>query len=214
MPNLYFKIFNRTQAELFPQLKFLEERNFYLAGGTALALQLGHRTSVDFDFYTPFHFDSLVLSQEIEDLFGKKAKPTLRENDTLFCKIAGVDLSFFWYKYPLLKKSLKTSGPPLASIADIAAMKLISITQRPVKRDYIDIFYVLKIFPLGKLFSFVKKKYPNFNQYFALRALTYYEDLEERRRVTALDPHFSWEKAKKEIFEAVRTHQLAMIKKR
>lgn len=215
MPNFHFEIFNQNQLKLFHQLHFLQKQKFYLAGGTALALHLGHRTSLDFDFYCQSHFDSLVLSQKIESLFGQDAKITLREKDTLFCQISGVDLSFFWYKYPLLKKPIATKGPLIASLEDIAAMKLISVTQRPAKRDYIDIYYLLEVFTLSKMFAFVKKKYPNFNRYLALRALGYFKDLkdEKARKIRLLDKNFSWEKAKEKIFEEVKRYQLAMLKK-
>lgn len=214
MSKLHFEVLNKKQLRLFPQLDFLHGQKFYLAGGTALALHLGHRTSLDLDFYHQSHFDSLALSETINDLFGPKAKITAREKDTLFCQISGVDFSFFWYKYPLLKKPLVTKGLLLASLEDIAAMKMIAITQRPAKRDYIDIYFLLKLLTLKKMFALVGKKYPNFNQYFALRALGYFQDLkdEQARRIRVFDKDFSWEKAKEKIFAEVKRYQLAMIK--
>lgn len=215
MPKIYLQILNKEQTEILPQLVFLKNQQFYLAGGTALAFQLGHRTSLDFDFYTLSHFDPQLLYQKIEKLFNQKAKITVKEEDTLICNVLSVDLSFFWYKYPLIKKPLETKELLIASLEDIAAMKLISISQRPVKRDYIDVFYLLKVFNLGEMFSFVKNKYPNFNQYFSLRALTYFSDLkdEEERKIKIFDKNFSWGKAKEKIFEEVKKYQLAMIKK-
>lgn len=215
MSKLHFEVLNKKQLGLFPQLDFLHEQKFYLAGGTALALHLGHRTSLDLDFYCQSHFDPLALSEKIEDSFGPKAKITAREKDTLFCRISGVDFSFFWYKYPLLKKPLVTEGPLLASLEDIAAMKMIAITQRPAKRDYIDIYFLLKLLSLEKMFALVGKKYPNFNQYFALRALGYFQDLrdEQARRIKVFDKNFSWEKAKEKIFIEAKKYQLKMIRK-
>lgn len=214
MPKLHLQVLKKNQTKVFSQLNFVGKEKFYLAGGTALALHLGHRTSLDFDFYTQSHFDSSVLYQKIEDVFGKNVKATLREKDTLFCKILDVDCSFFWYKYPLLKTTIKTKGPPIVGIEDIAAMKLVSIIQRPAKRDYIDIFFLLRILSLEKIFSFTQKRYPNFNEYLALRALTYFDDLkdEEKREIKVFDKNFSWKKAKEEIFEEVRKYQLGMIK--
>ncbi|PIV02078.1 hypothetical protein COS55_00635 [Candidatus Shapirobacteria bacterium CG03_land_8_20_14_0_80_40_19] len=216
MIKLHTQILNENQKKVLPKLTFLKDNNIYLAGGTALALHLGHRSSLDFDFYTKSHFDSVMLYKKIEDIFGNDAILSLKEEDTMFCKVFGVDLSFFWYKYPLIDKLVKFESILLASFADIAAMKLIAVYQRPAKRDYIDIYFLLKIFTLKEMFSFVKKKYPNFNQYFALRALTYFEDLkdEEGRKIEIIDKEFSWEKAKDDIFEKVREYQLDMIKKR
>lgn len=215
MSGLHLEILNPNQKKLFPRLAFLKKKQFYLAGGTALALHLGHRTSLDFDFYSQFRFDSGELSSEIESFFSNEAKTTLRERETLFCQILEVDLSFFWYKYRLLKKPIEAHQVLLASVEDIAAMKLVSIIQRPVKRDYVDIFFLLKTFSLGKMCSLAKKKYPSFNEYLALRALTFFEDLkeEEKREVNVLDKNFSWEEAKKKILEEVKPYQLGMIKK-
>ncbi len=216
MPKFYPAVLDKNQKEVLPKLSFLSKKGYYLAGGTALALQLGHRTSVDFDFYTPQHFDSDELIGEIKKRFGENAAETLKEKDTLFVNIARVDVSFFWYKYPLLKKTVLFEGVPLAGLEDIAAMKLIAISHRPVKRDYIDIFFLLRSFDLAQILSWVGRKYPQFNQYFALRALTYFEDIkdkEEKRPVKVLELSFSWERAKKTIFEAVKKYQLGLLKK-
>ena len=216
MKKFYPAVLDESQKVVLPKLSFLSKKGYYLAGGTALALQLGHRTSIDFDFYTPQHFDSDELITEIKKEFGENATETLKEKDTLFVNIAGVDVSFFWYRYPLIKKTVLFEGVPLASLEDVAAMKLIAITHRPVKRDYIDIFFLLRSFNLAQLLSFVGQKYPNFNQYLALRALTYFEDIkdkEEKRPVKVLESSFSWEGAKKTIFEAVKKYQLGLLKK-
>ncbi len=215
MLKLHPEVLNEKQQKILPSLSFLKENNFYLAGGTALAVYLGHRTSLDFDFYTKLRFDSTLLYRKIEDVFGTKAVLSLKEKNTLSCKILDVNLSFFWYKYPPLKKTRKFDGVLLASLEDIAAMKLIAVYQRPAKRDYIDVYFLLRIFSLEQMFSLVKKKYPNFNLYYSLRALSYFEDLkdEEGREIKILDKSFSWEKAKKKIFEEVKKYQLKMIKK-
>ncbi len=209
------QVFNDSQKKIFPKLAFSKDNHFYLAGGTALALHLGHRTSLDFDFYNQTHFDSVLLYEKIENIFNDDAVLSLREKDTMFCKIAGVDNSFFWYKYPFVEKPIEYEGILLASPQDIAAMKLIAIYQRPAKRDYIDIYFLLEKFTLEEMFSFVKKKYPNFNLYLSLRALAYFEDLkdEEGREIKILDSSFSWEKAKEKIFEEVKKYQLNLIKR-
>lgn len=209
-------VLNSNQTEIFPKLSFLSERGFYLAGGTALALQLGHRTSLDFDFYNIHHFDRKKLYDKIDELFKKGSLKIGERKDTLFCRIKDVDLSFFWYSYPLITPPKIIEGVTVASLADIAAMKLVAISHRPVKRDYIDIFFLLKKFTLEEMFGFIARKYPKFNQYFAVRALTYFEDIKDdqkQRAIKIVAPNFSWEEAKKKIFEEVKRYQLAMIKK-
>lgn len=217
MDPFHFEILGQKQAEIFPKLAFIKGEGFYLAGGTGLALQIGHRTSVDFDFYSQKHFDPARFYTRIEAIFRGRTTKTLQEKDTLFCLVRDVELSFFFYEYPLLKKTILIRGVPVASLEDIAAMKLIAISHRPAQRDYIDIFFLLQRFSLAEMFGYVGKKYKTFNRYFAMRALTYFEDIkrerEEARAITVLDKHFSWEKAKRKIIEEVRAYQLRMLKK-
>lgn len=216
MKNYHLEVLDRNQKRVLSKLNFLSQKGFYLAGGTALALQIGHRTSVDFDFYIQKHFDVRLLADKINQAFGDNARKTLEEKDTLFVNISGVDCSFFWYQYPLIERTKDIMMVKVASCQDIAAMKLIAISHRPVKRDYIDIYYLLEKFSLKEMFSFVKRKYPNFNQYFAFRALTYFEDIGERenkRPIKVLNKNFSWEKAKDKITDEVRKSQLSMLKK-
>lgn len=215
MPRFYPKILNQNQANIFPQLSFLEKLGFYLAGGTALTIQLGHRTSLDFDFYSPKHFSAPDLYSKIQKNFKEKAKKISQQKDTLFCKVNNVDISFFWYTYRLIEKPILCQGVPMAGLKDIAAMKLVAAGHRPAKRDYIDILYLLEKFDLAEMFSFAYKKYPNFNSYLSLRALTYFEDLESpnQRSIKVLDPNFSWSKAKDKIFAEVKKYQLSMLKK-
>lgn len=211
----YPNIFNKYQKMVFPKLGFLAKEKFYLAGGTALALQLGHRTSLDFDFFVPHHFDSKNLIEKLQNIFEEDIKPTTVGKDTLFALINSVECSFFWYKYPLIRKPKKLQGVKLASIEDISAMKLISASHRPAQRDYIDIYYLIKKLGLSKMFFSAEKKYRNFNKYLILRALTYFEDLTgngDKRPIKLFDKSFDWEKAKKYISSEVQKYQLGMIK--
>src|SRR3989339_1606721 len=127
----YTSILDKNQQEVLPKLEFLTKKGFYLAGGTALSLQIGHRTSVDFDFFIQDHFDSNELVDEINKVFTTNSKITLIEKDTVFANINGVDCSFFWYQYPLIKTAEIVSGVKLASLEDISAMKLLAVSHRP-----------------------------------------------------------------------------------
>lgn len=214
MGKIFYQVFNKNQKRIFPKLRFLAKKNFYLAGGTALALQLAHRTSLDFDFYSKSHFRSDNLLSDLKEAFPEKIEEVSKASDTLFVRIDKVSSSFFWYKYPPIFPLIKTAGPPLASLEDIAAMKFIALTGRARERDYVDIFYLIKAISLAKMFAVAKKKYPPFNPYIVRRALTFFNDIgEEKGRIKILDKNFSWEKAKKEIFAEVKKYQLGMIKK-
>ena len=111
-------------------------KDFYLAGGTALALQLGHRKSIDLDFFSKnYPSKNEVLVREFE-----KYHPTISMEDegTLSLFIDEVKVSFFKYKYKLLEKPAYYNGVKLASVLDIACMKLIAISQRGAKKDFVD----------------------------------------------------------------------------
>lgn len=133
---MHLEVLNKKQKKIIPKLGFLKKYGFYLAGGTALALQLGHRTSQDLDFYTQKHFRFRVFLKEIEKKLGEKAKEYSLAKDTLFIRILDTDLSFFYYEYPLIKPLLKMNSLNLASKEDIGGMKILSIVQRATKRDY------------------------------------------------------------------------------
>jgi len=215
MTNLYSKVLDKYQQETLPKLGFLKDEGFYLAGGTALSLQIGHRTSVDFDFFVKDHFNSENLINKLKNLFDNKLNITSIEKDTVISIINNVDCSFFWLQYPLIVEPIELLHTNLASLEDICAMKLLAVSHRPAIRDYIDIYYLLQKFSLEEMFGFLEKKYKTANEYLILKALTYYDDLDEnknKRPIKMLDPNFSWEKAKTEILAKVKNYQLQMLK--
>jgi len=205
---MFLSILSRKQLKLLEQLGFLKKHGFYLAGGTALALQIGHRTSLDFDFYIPKSFDSAKLYSILEKRF-KKVILLEKDKDTLIVKINDIIVSFFKYKYPLIKPLIEEGNfPPLASKEDIAAMKILAISDRGLRRDFIDIYFLLHEFSLKEIFDFVLKKYPNFNIYVALRGLTYFIDAEKNQtRKLYLFSYVSWAKIKEFIINEVRKYQ-------
>jgi predicted nucleotidyltransferase component of viral defense system len=110
---------------------------------------------------------------------------------------------------PLLVNSKKFNNILIASIQDIAAMKALAIGQRGTKRDFVDIYYLIKIFGLKKILSWAKKKYPEYSEMVFLKGLVYFEDAEkEERNFEIIDKSISWRKIKKEIIEKVRKYQL------
>jgi len=205
---MYLSVLNSKQVSLLKKLGFLKKYGFYLAGGTALALQINHRTSLDFDFYTGKKFSPFKLQRLLEKKF-KGAIVLQKVEGTLIIKIDGVANSFFQYPYPLIFPLIEYQNfPPLASKEDIAAMKIIAISDRGTKRDFVDIYFLLKEFPLKKILDFVKKKYPNFNIYVGLRGLTYFVDAEKKqKRRLYLFRFVSWPKIKKNLIEEVKKYQ-------
>jgi len=130
-------------AHLFPQ--FSKFREFYLAGGTALALQIGHRLSVDFDFFSTETLSANVLSK-VKRVFNNSSIVVTYQapEEQLNMLIDGVKTTFFYYPYPLLDLSEKYKGVPIASVREIASMKAFSIGKRLAYKDYVDWYFLLK----------------------------------------------------------------------
>lgn len=211
---MYPNILNKSQLAIVKKLKLPAPPSFYLAGGTALALQIGHRTSIDFDFYSQKNFTSSQLAQHIKKTFPN-AKALFIEEDTLKTAVGKTELSFFYYSYEMLEPFSKFQSLHLASLADIGAMKLAAIVQRGTKRDFIDIYYLLKTYSLQDLITFALRKYPSYHNMLILRSLIYFEDAEgkDTHPLEIFDSTFSWRKAKSKIFQEVKKYQLAMFAK-
>lgn len=203
-------ILNTHQQSLLGKLNLQKTGEFYLAGGTALALQLGHRTSLDFDFYSERPFDSLKLLTNLQKSIPKLVVQDQSE-DTLRLFSGDTELSFFAYPYPVLKPLVQFETIKLASKEDIAAMKLIAIVQRGTQRDFVDIYFLMQEFSMKELLSFITQKFPGYQGMVLLKALVYFEDAESgepRRGIRVFDPEYSWEKAKRYIINKVKQYQL------
>lgn len=211
---MHSNILNKNQLSILQKLKLPKPPGFYLAGGTALALQIGHRTSIDFDFYSQKGFVSRQLAQLIVRTFPN-AETLFEAKDTLRIEVGMTELSFFYYSYRLLEHLKEFQSISVAGLADIAAMKLAAIVQRGTKRDFIDVYFLLNIYTLGELIDFAIKKYPGYQPMLILRSLIYFEDAEvkDTRQLKVLDPNFSWPKAKEKIFAEVKKYQLSILRK-
>lgn len=211
-------VLNWNQKKILKNIPFLKEHNIYLAGGTALALHFGHRTSQDLDFYTPKHFDSRIIYRKFKETFGKeKLSEGTFAKDTLKFKSNITDLSFFRYPYPLIRPLITFESIKLASPEDIIAMKIDAIITRGYKRDFVDIYFALKKYGVKGILKFFQEKYPDvFNEYNCLFALTYFEDAEKKeqgRKRVYIYSNVSWPEIKKFITEEVKKYQLGLIKK-
>lgn len=191
----------RQLAESLARQTWLEK--FYLAGGTALALQLGHRQSIDFDFFTAGSFTARSIIEKLKalgafELLGEDA-------DTVHGTINGVKVSFFKYNYPMLYECATYRCLRIASIEEVALMKLEAIAGRGNKKDFIDLYFILERFPLRQLFNEYERKYGKAiaNHYHLLKSFSYFEDAERQLMPLMLRP-VVWEKVKQEIVRAVR----------
>ncbi len=177
---MFSDILDEKRKSLLPLLAPLREA-FYLAGGTALALQLGHRDSIDFDFFTQEEFDPGELFEKLSKQLSPLQIVKIQEEEgTLSVIVDGeVKLSFFHYPYPLIRDPQREGELTLASLQDIAAMKLSAITGRATMKDYVDIYTLLHTFSLAELLSFMKEKFPSLDENLVLKSLIYFDDVEE-----------------------------------
>jgi len=201
----YQRVLDRKQVALLPTLRLLTQRGFYLAGGTGLALQLAHRRSIDFDFYRPGDFDPQRLYQALASRV-RHARLVRSADGTLIARLNDVECSGFRYAYPLLKPLVTNEYLAVASLEDIAAMKLAAIIQRGTRRDYFDLYVLLERFSLKRILGLARKKYQGFNDYVALQALTYFEEAEHDPEEARLAPFvpMKWQHVKRSLERAVR----------
>jgi hypothetical protein len=174
---------------------------FNLAGGTALALQIGHRKSIDLDFFGARPIDK----DEIVDLLEPLGDLQLLQNtrNILILNINGVKVDFVNYKYPWLRAIQIVEDIRLASLPDIGAMKLGAIAGRGKKRDFTDLYFLLQQFTLTELLGFYREKYPDGNEFLVLRSLTFFEDAEEDQKLELFEKA-EWSEVKRTIDLAVK----------
>ena len=173
---------------------------FSLAGGTALALQIGHRRSADLDFFgnRPFEKD------EITDLTVHLGNIRLmnQSKNILVININGIKVDFVNYKYPLLKEIFVEDNIRMFDLPDIGAMKLAAITGRGRKRDFTDLFFLLQKYSLSELILFYNSKYSDGSEFLVIRSLTYFEDADRDEELQLIAP-YKWDKIKKKLNEEV-----------
>ena len=182
--------------------------SFYLSGGTALSLQLGHRESEDLDFFSKTPFDPRLLQVELEKL-GHLDDLELSES-TLNTYMNGVKLQFLGYPYPLLETTIDYDGIKLSSVVDIACTKLQTIGMRGSKKDFIDMYVLLQKYTLTELINKMSEKYKDseFNIPHLLKSLVYFVDAEDQV-MPRLHSDIDWDKVKTKMIEVVKEFKLS-----
>lgn len=208
---LYPQILNEKQQKFLKDLIFLKKYPFYLAGGTALALQLNHRTSLDFDFYSQEKLRTEDLIGDFKKNFPAISLSKKQPEDTFQTKINGVNFSVFYYPYRLIGQLIDFPPFKLASPEDIAAMKIAAIVQRAKQRDFIDFYYLIEQLSLATILNAVYKKYPWYeeNNQIVFKALTYFDEADldqEISQITIFDKNLGWKKVKQQILIEVNKY--------
>lgn len=175
-------------------------RGAYLAGGTALALQLGHRLSYDFDFFTDQPFRETMITQRLSKSLSSFQAEYI-EWRTILGWIQKTKFSLFFYEYPLLFDVHESLGVKVADVRDIAPMKIAAIADRGTKRDFVDLYFIIvkkNILTLEECLALYDKKFKllSQNKLHILKSLTYFDDAETSGELEMLEP-VDWKAVKK-----------------
>ncbi len=166
--------------------------DFYLAGGTALALQIGHRVSTDLDWFSAtnrlLHPDREAICRILSA--AGQFEVVSEQDGLLFTRLFGVEVSFIFQHHPLLEQTVKYRGVHLASPTDIGLMKLAAVNSRGTRRDFVDLYCLRGIVSLDKLLELAPRKYADRPSFLAIavRALAYFEDAEQQPMPEMLIP--------------------------
>lgn len=173
--------------------------NFYLAGGTGLALQLGHRKSIDLDFFTPKYPKPISL---LQNLTQYNPRVISESAGTLDLEIHDVKVSLLEYTHNLLEPLIDYQKIKIASVLDIACMKITAISSRGTRKDFIDLKFILEIYSLSKILAAFEKKYTQvkYNKLHILKSLVYFADAEQDPNPDCV-VECNW----KEVKEQIRT---------
>lgn len=194
--------------ELLTQLQSEEAlNNFNLAGGTSLALQIGHRRSIDLDLFSTDDFEVNFLLEFLETNYNFHSDFTA--NNTLKGSIDSVKVDFISHKYPLIKNIREVEHIKLYSVEDIAAMKLNAIAGNGTRsKDFIDLYFLLKEYSVTQLIDFYSQKYKTRNTFHVVKSMVYFDDISlQDWPVMVLEKNLNMDKVKKIIEKKVKEYQ-------
>ena len=197
---LYYQTVDAGTLELLKQLMSVELfRDLRLVGGTSLALQLGHRKSVDIDLFGNVDVDVLEINTALSSI-GAVTQIKDSKNIHIYL-VNGIKVDIVNYTYPWLSDCIKEKGIRLARLDDIAAMKLSAVTGRGTRKDFIDIFFLLQQMNLAEMLRFHLSKFHDSSLFMVLKSLVYFEDAERDEMPFMLIP-VTWEIIKSKIVAA------------
>ncbi len=169
---------------------------FYLAGGTGLALQLGHRRSVDLDFFLAEDFDMEAVLQKVQHLEGFSL--VSKSPGTIYATIRTTKVSFIAYAYPVLFPFSQFLGANVADPRDIGCMKLSAIASRGTKRDFVDLYVLATRYGMDQLLAWFNTKFAqtNYSMVHVLKSLAYFDEAEQDPMPDMLVP-LAWNDVKR-----------------
>ncbi len=190
--------------KLIQELQLLPElREFYLVGGTSLALQLGHRHSIDIDLFTRNEFSTSDLIPVLKARFTE-CQIDYEGKRTCLSVINNIKVDFIHHPYQLVKQPITEEGITYLSMEDITAMKLHAIVNSGQRlKDFVDVYYLLEHFSIKDMLQFYETKYVRTNPLIAIKALTFFGDIDPNVDPPKMRKALPLEKIKIRINKAV-----------
>jgi hypothetical protein len=165
---------------------------FYLAGGTALSLQIGHRISVDIDLFSNTSFDQDKISVYLET--ERKLQLNFLDRNTIKGEINHVQVDLITHAYPLVNPIVSVAGIRLASLEDIAAMKLNAIIGNGSRlKDFVDVAFLSSHLSLERMIAAYEKKYQTRNPVMPLKSLSYFNDINHNEPIQLIGVKYQWD---------------------
>ncbi len=175
--------------------------NFALGGGTNLALRLGHRLSVDLDFFINLPYQNSIIFQAITTEFPT-AELLFEQNQTMMFTIDNVKVDFVLYPFKWLQSFESIDDARLIAVEDIIPMKLQALSNRFSKKDFWDIAFLLNNFSLPEMMKIFKTKFPQIDIGYIIHSLTNFEEAEAEQDPVALIL-ITWEEIKNKLQKTV-----------
>ena len=203
---LHYETVDEGTLGLLKQLQSLDILSeMRLVGGTSLALQIGHRKSIDIDLFGILNVEFDILIDELKTLGEVVLLKNSKNIHSLLINDIKVDIVNYNYKW--LTNKMTIDNIYFATIEDIAAMKLNAIMGRGSKKDFIDLYFILKNYTLTTLMDFYSKKYYDGSTFLVLKSLAYFEDADEQE-MPFMFHNTSWQTIKNNIKKALANYIL------
>jgi predicted nucleotidyltransferase component of viral defense system len=174
-----------------------------LKGGTALALQMGHRISVDLDFFGNKEFSPDEIVDLLQDL--KPLTMISQRKNILILNVQNVKVDFVNYRYPLIADLIREGSIRLHAPEDIAAMMLAAIAGRGRKRDFYDIHFLFSLFTLRQMMDYYNRKFEDGSEMMVARSLTFFEDADLDEMPNLVGELVPWPNVRHRILQEVRS---------
>lgn len=200
---LHYKTIEPATLELLKKLLAIPGfENLRLAGGTSLALQIGHRTSIDLDLFGLLDMEP----EEVLDAIRSLGTVTILKNSRTIhiFMLNNIKVDIVNYNYPWLTPPNETDNLRLAGMEDICAMKLAAVAGRGTRKDFIDVYFLLRSFTLQEMFHFYSVKYTDASPFMVIKSLIYFEDAEKDPEPLMFEP-LEWDTLKLELQKQVQS---------